>query len=878
MTSWSARSFLSMSFPRHIRYVMPKSKPRKHGLLSKFILTRRNPFLRSIGFEVLFILGHSHNLPEQPKSITQTSRRLALARSGVHILPSAISITLIYLNLFHSYLGRTLPGSIIDPSINVALLQIAAKAQELLIVASMTTIVMHIIRQELCAGAGVPLGMIGGGFMFTSLSYFWSPELWGSLGAKCSWATRSRLFGILVIGGIVAALAGPASAVLLIPKEQQWNAGGTKIFLPNSPDVWWPDMLNGSDLDAGDVCSTGALPEHGICSTGGYSSFWNARDKLDIFGKPAYPEGSRHNATTSLVFGPQGVDIANDFRLLPAMRYSGSYRGYACETAVIGIRTAEAIYHQQILHDWRTEVMSIPWAASGRRSTLSEYKYYTSLTSTTSSRIPAVRISCTPAQDISRLERNIEFPVLDPDGCTGKARATRLFYVADLNDSPSQMRFDWIDLPDTLGTVSAGLVVELPWGSSNDSRAVIGCSVDARWTNGSIITSDLRSFSTSSNLAANFKAPDRLGPVIQGQPTAIGQPNYSEFRPVILNPTSRRIVLKPTWLYSPSTTDTTTTSSSSGSAWTASNLERFLSSLGLTEGLSQQSTNQADFWNSDTPDAVNRTVALEWSLALLITDALSRTGSELVLNSSGPTSTWTLESYTKTSDFGSQLLRSNGVGTALLRPTKNPVVEESVVITIGGYSYAATNITDYASIALLLVHLLLALCYTLYTVCYTSQSSSAWDTLTELMVLMQNSRPADRVLRNANAGIKEAGTYGVVGRLYATTTTGSKANQETESESGTNSGQGEEETSNVELIFDDEPPPPPPSDPDQEEAPLQASAPGDVLLSGVRPDVKYGHPPPSQHQPRVQDCACGCTTAHRSPVPAQMRSDRRYSI
>jgi hypothetical protein len=863
-----------MSFPRHIHHVMPKSKPRKHGILNKLIPTRRSPFLRSIGFEVPFIFGHNRNLPEQPKSIIQTSRRLALARSGVHILPSAISITIICLNLFHSYLGRTLPGSIIDPSINIALLQVAAKAQELLIVASMTTIVMHIIRQELCAGASVPLGMISGGFMFTTLSYFWSPELWGSLGAKCSWATRSRLYGILVIGGIVAALAGPASAVLLIPKEQQWNAGGTKIFLPGSPDVWWPDMLNGSDSDTGNVCSTGALPEHGICSTGGYSSFWNARDKLDIFGKPAYLKGSQHNATTNLLFGPQGVDIANGFRLLPAMRYSGSYRGYACETAVVGIRTAEAMYHQQILHDWRTEVRSIPWATSGRRSTLSEYKYYTSLTSITSSSIPAVRISCTPAQDISQLERNIEFPVLDPDGCTGKARATRLFYVADLNDSPYQMSFNWIDLPDTFGTVSAGLVVKLPWGSSNDSRAVIGCSVDARWTNGSIITSDLRSFSTWSNLAVNFKAPDKLSVVIQGQLTAIGQPNYSEFRPVILNRASRRIVLKPSWLFSPSTTATTTTS---GSAWTASNLESFLSGLSLTDGLPQQSTNQADFWNSETPDEVNRTVALEWSLALLITDALSRTGSELALNSSGPTSIWTLNSYTKTSDFGSQLLRSHGVGTALLRPTNKPVVEESIIITIGGYSYAATNVIDYASIALLLVHLLLALCHTLYTVCYTSQSSSAWDTLTELMALMQNSRPADRVLRNANAGIKETGTYGVVGRLYATTR--SKANQETESESGTNpslvQNEEEEEMSNVELIFDK---PPPPSDPNQEEARVQASAPSDVLLSGVRPDVKYAHPPPSQYQPRVQTCACGCTSAHRPPLRAQMRSDRRYSI
>lgn len=863
-----------MSFPPRVRDVVPKSRPRKRGVFKSIISLRRNPFLRSIGFEIPFIFGHNRNLPEKPKILIQTSRRLALARSSVHIIPSAISIAIIYINLFHSYLGRTLPGSIIDPSASTALLQVAAKTQELLVVASMTTIVGHIIRQELCSGASVPLGMIGGGFMFTTLSYFWSPELWGSLSAKSSWATRSRLYGILVIGGIVAALAGPAFAVLLIPKEQPWTAGGTKIFLPGSSDVFWPEVLNGSELDTGIVCSTGALPAHGICSSGGYLSFWNSRDKFDIFGKPAYLEGSRQNGTTNLVFGPQGVDIANDFRLLPAMRYSGNYRGYACETAVLGIRTVQAMYQQQILRDWRTEVMSIPWSKRGEISALSEYKYYSSLTSTTSSRIPAVRISCTPAQEISQLEHNIRFPVLTADGCTGKTRETRNFYAMDLKEEADRMNLNWINLPDTFGTVSAGLVVALPWGSSNDSRAVIGCSVDARWTDGSIITSDLRSFATSSNLAVNFKAPDRLGPVINGQPTAIGQPSYSEFRPVILNPASRRIVLKPGWLYSPSATDTASTS---GSAWTASNLDTFLGGLNLADGLDQKSTNQAELWNSETPGAVNRTVALEWSLALLITDSLSRVGSELALNSSGPTSAWSLKFYTKSSDFGSQLLDSNGIGTALLRPPNEPVVDESVVITIGGYSYAATNVADYASIALLLVHVFLALCHTLYTVWYTSQSSSAWDTLTELMVLMQNSRPADRMLRNANAGITEAATYGVVGRLYVTTM--SKAKQRMKSESGENleilQNEEAEQVSNVELIFDE---PLPPSSPNQEEARAEDSAHCDVMLSRVQPDVKYGHPLRSGCEGHMQTGACGCSNAYRSPLAAQTRLDRRRSI
>jgi hypothetical protein len=384
----------------------------------------------------------------------------------------------------------------------------------------------------------------------------------------------------------------------------------------------------------------------------------------------------------------------------------------------------------------------------------------------------------------------------------------------------------------------------------------------------------LRSFYTSSNLAVNFKAPNTLGPVFKIQPTAIGQPNYSEFRPIILNPASRRIVLKPNWLYSPAETNT---SSPSSSAWTASNLVSFLSGLSLADGLNQQSTNQVEFWNIETPNTVNRTVALEWSLALIITDSLSRIGSELVLNSSGTTSNWSLKSYSKTSDFGSQLLHSHGVGTALLRPTNKSVIEESIVITIGGYSYAATSPVDFASIALLLAHCFLALCHTLYTVCYTSQSSSAWDTLTELMVLMQNSKPADRTLRNSNAGIERMATYGVVGRIYATTV--SNANQETKPKSGKNPGilqKGEdEEVSNVELLFGEPPPPPAPN---EEEARVDASAHYDVLLSNVQPDVKYGHPPRSKPQTRVETGARASTGVYRTSFPVQTRPDRRCSI
>src|SRR2546423_10647219 len=123
----------------------------------------RNPFLRSVGLDLPFILGFGRGDKEPPKVVIRRSRALALCRCAVHILPVCVSITIITLNLYRYYTGRTLTGSILNVSVNIALLQIAAKVQEMLIVGSVTTMVIDVIRTELISGEGVALGAVSGG-------------------------------------------------------------------------------------------------------------------------------------------------------------------------------------------------------------------------------------------------------------------------------------------------------------------------------------------------------------------------------------------------------------------------------------------------------------------------------------------------------------------------------------------------------------------------------------------------------------------------------------------------------------------------------------------------------------------------------------------
>lgn len=726
---------------------------------------------------------------EQPKAVFQSSRMLVLASSAVHFLPISVSTVLISLNLSGSYLGRTLPGSIIDPAINLALLQIAAKIHELLIVASVTTVVLHFIRKELVHGDGLPLGMLMGAFMFSGLSYFWSPELIGSWGAKYALASKLKVVLVLVLAGLFATLAGPASAVLLIPKEQPWRAGGSVYYLPTSVEQLWPSMINSSTDMTQEVCS-GEMLDHGLCLRGGYLSLWNARDLIDIFRRPAYISGSRHNLTTDLILGPRGIDVTNDLEMIRGLRYSGSFRGYACETAVIGTRIVDAMYHKRLLQDWISEVMAIGLNSRGHSPTQSNYKYYRSITATTSSRVPAVRVSCTTAQHISSSSGQFEVPILDAEGCSPSTRATR-FMQHDWLADPELHQFHalWKDTSPELGTTSGILVVELPSNVSDDFIAVVGCSIDARWADGSTITSDLRSYATSSNLNLKFNAPVSLGPIFKGPSTNLGQPSYSEFRPVLSNPRSTRIKLARDWLFGAGSTtsnppNSTSTQQEHG-GWTAANFLTFLRNISIFSDLDGSPEAPIEKWNEETPGAVNRTVALEWFLALLVTDALSRTGSERILNTTGPVSSWTIRDYNKVSSFATQLFRS---GHALQRPTGPAVTEAKLEITIGGFSYQATSLTDYLALALLALHIVVSLSH-VALLFSSGESSSAWASVAEILVLAQNSRPADMALRNTGAGIGCLGTYARMARVYSVTPWDA---------SGGKSGMR-----NVELVFDE---------------------------------------------------------------------------
>ena len=697
---------------------------------------KRNYLFRSLGLELPTLLRFGSPAKEGPKPVYRTSLKAALSSSAGHVLPILAALTAVVINLKTMYLGRTLTGQIKSASVNIAMLQVAAKLVELLIISSLTRIVAHTIRKEMMVGNDVPLGVISGAFLFSSLNYFWSPELWGSLGSKISRSAKLRVFGMLLFSGLLAAFAGPSTAVLLVPKDQAWVAGSSDVYIRGSPDEVWSRRLESVSSGSEPFCSLPNATEYSSCPSGGYLSMLPFRT---IPFQRHNVHAIRPNAS-SFAFGSSTIVIPSTSNRMPSISLRGNWRSYACETSMTGIHGAEAIYLSQILRDWHQIVLSIPYAPT--TTTTSEYKYTPSLKGTTVSRAPVVRVACSDAQNISSVNREVEFPFLPNEACWS---STKRFEYKDLNQTSSNdLRTTWIQLPETFGSVSAGLLFEGPWVEGS-SRVVLGCSIDARWANATL--------STTGNLAN----PDSVGDVCEASKSKMGPwadwPRYSEFRPTNDSAWSN-IQLLSSWL-DILTPYVEVNDIPGKQPWHAKTLERLLYDALTTNGLLQSRLPQTEIWNSRDLGSLNRTVTLEWVLATVIADGLSREGSARVLNTTGAPGLWTILDYKKSKNFAKHLL--NGEKT-LDEPAVVPLVKKRASILISGYSYKASVFTDYLAISVLVLYILLAI-YHMAELVIQRRVSDSWDTITELIALMHNSRPAPVALKHTCAGIQELATY-----------------------------------------------------------------------------------------------------------------------
>lgn len=212
--------------------------------------------------------------PEQPKVVIRRDLVTAILSSWVHLIPVGATTALCFFNLNGYFVGESLSGSPnqTDQTFYQFLLQFIAKMmvlfhrcrvdvhvidipQELLIIASLGMIITDVLQHLLIfSERGVPLRIVAAKFGFTDLSYFWSPEFYsGSIAFKSKMA-RCLCIVALVGAGVITVLAGPSTAVLLIPSTRtDWQAGGLNFWLNGSTADLWPTRLT-RDHVGGDHC------------------------------------------------------------------------------------------------------------------------------------------------------------------------------------------------------------------------------------------------------------------------------------------------------------------------------------------------------------------------------------------------------------------------------------------------------------------------------------------------------------------------------------------------------------------------------------------------------------------------------------------------
>lgn len=183
---------------------------------------------------VLQILNPWKPFREAPKIALHKGRRFATIYFLSVLIPLLSAIALIVVN------SRTTPLGYVSPS-TISGLQFVAKFLDILMQVTLTTLTLHLIRNRLLGPDPLPFGAVFAPYRVSDVSYLWSLDLWGSLTSP---GLQSKIFFCLAIPCIIllAAVAGPSSAILVIPRRIQY-VNNEQLMLFNQSSDMYPSVM-----------------------------------------------------------------------------------------------------------------------------------------------------------------------------------------------------------------------------------------------------------------------------------------------------------------------------------------------------------------------------------------------------------------------------------------------------------------------------------------------------------------------------------------------------------------------------------------------------------------------------------------------------------
>lgn len=338
-----------------------------------------------------------------------------------------------------------------------------------------------------------------------------------------------------------------------------------------------------------------------------------------------------------------------------------------------------------------------------------KFCYYNDITYSIDALQPITFVKCNQNSvndtlQFPRLDLGPEFPLVNLENKTlGSAD-----WFASSTRNGSTTNLTWISLPENrFGPLSIGAVAALPGDKSISlPDEVLACTIDARWANATAVASFLGGPLVVSGLPKEWFTKGRLKKRKLGLAWTQVQitPNWAQHLDPVVGQSGQSI------------------------------FATLSSSLGNFNGISR---------------AHSPTNAVEAIISVMITEGMARIHNTAFIQ--GPLVGTTRLQWRR------QMLPAKGVfgpgGSAFnFTPgTNDQSGKFQMKTTVNGYGYGLTT-ASILSTMVLLIYSLIALTYVVYTIFFSQITSSAWDSITELVALAMNSTPSS-ALYNTGAGI-----------------------------------------------------------------------------------------------------------------------------
>jgi hypothetical protein len=635
------------------------------------------------------------------------SRTEAVLRCTIHVVPISGAIGLVSLNAIQSYIGGELSGKNGQDDEKLAALQFTAKLHELLMLASIGTIVFTYIRRELVLGEGVPFGAIFAGLQFESISLFWSMEFWGIV--YSTFQKRHKkwfLITIIIVCTFLGVSVGPSTANLMRPRLDNWPAGGTTFWINATNELLSPSFVDASpsmthcEVDLGDPsCPYG---DWHILNDA-YFSFWPNLAPMGDMPESLYMPGKFSLAKLSVRH--RSTDDGN--RTI----WQNAFTVATLPPSAVSDGVAE------VGRLWAFAVANV---ARNRR-----FWTRTDATFTTLAPQPFTQATCQELQvnlgDLAQLE--FEFPVLgdiNENGMTSSFRENESAFP-DTEAAFAQVKalllagappaLTWMDDPALLAITNSTLnvIATFPNTKSNGEAAVLCCSIDSRLT--------------QTEISSTRNAPK----VVTGEPTGWVGGTFNQAWP--------RINLTAAWA-------------------------RYLTPTipGQNTTIFSLMASTAGMWNTTLSASYNHPFIVETILATMTVNGLARMSynSGIVGSLKGNPGPWEIGTW------AAHMIPKGSLGSGgsiydVTTDQQKTATMFTMQATVNGYAYASKGAVQRAAMGVLLFYSLMALAHIVYS-CMTGWSSTSWASVPEIAALAMNSQRTEK-LKNTGAGISTARVY-----------------------------------------------------------------------------------------------------------------------